>query len=92
MGSIRPCRDHERAAILAIVNAAAEAYRGVIPADRWTDPYMPAEELGEERLLGHEVLHARAEDLPRRRLVAERLEVRAAERPLPDEHLLLHAP
>ena len=34
MGNIRPCRDDERAAILAIVNAAAEAYRGVIPADR----------------------------------------------------------
>jgi GNAT superfamily N-acetyltransferase len=27
------------------VNAAAEAYRGVIPADRWHEPYMPAEEL-----------------------------------------------
>ena len=52
MGSIRPCRDHERAAILAIVNAAAEAYRGVIPADRWTDPYMPAEELDEEIAAG----------------------------------------
>ena len=32
----------ERDAILAIVNAAAEAYRGVIPADRWHEPYMPA--------------------------------------------------
>ncbi len=52
MGSIRPCGDHERAAILAIVNAAAEAYRGVIPADRWTDPYMPAEELDEEIAAG----------------------------------------
>src|SRR4051812_13673713 len=35
MHSIRPCRDDERAAILAIVNAAAEAYRGGIPDDRW---------------------------------------------------------
>ena len=52
MGEIRPCGDHERAAILAIVNAAAEAYRGVIPADRWTDPYMPAEELDEEIAAG----------------------------------------
>ena len=33
--NVRPCRDDERAAILAIVNAAAQAYRGVIPADRW---------------------------------------------------------
>ena len=37
---IRVCRDEERPAILAIVNAAAEAYRGVIPADRWHEPYM----------------------------------------------------
>jgi N-acetylglutamate synthase-like GNAT family acetyltransferase len=42
---IRPCRDDEREAILSIVNAAAEAYRGVIPADRWHEPYMPPEEL-----------------------------------------------
>jgi GNAT superfamily N-acetyltransferase len=48
MTSIRPCRDDERAAILAIVNAAAEAYRGVIPADRWHEPYMPARELDAE--------------------------------------------
>ena len=45
---IRPCRDDERPAILAIVNAAAEAYRGVIPADRWHEPYMPAAELDAE--------------------------------------------
>jgi GNAT superfamily N-acetyltransferase len=48
MASIRPCRDDERAAILAIVNAAAEVYRGVIPADRWHEPYMPAGELDAE--------------------------------------------
>ena len=30
------------------MNAAAEAYRGVIPADRWHEPYMPAEELDAE--------------------------------------------
>jgi len=50
--SIRPCRDDERQAILAIVNAAAEAYRGVIPADRWHDPYMPAAELDAEIAAG----------------------------------------
>ena len=49
---IRPCRDDERPAILAIVNAAAEAYRGVIPADRWHEPYMPAEELDAELAAG----------------------------------------
>jgi len=45
MSSIRPCRDEERTDILAIVNAAAEAYRGVIPADRWREPYMDRPEL-----------------------------------------------
>jgi GNAT superfamily N-acetyltransferase len=45
MASIRACRDHDRAAICQIVNAAAEAYRGVIPADRWHEPYMPLQEL-----------------------------------------------
>src|SRR3712207_447926 len=44
-GAIRPCRDDERPALLAIVNAAAEAYRGVIPADRWHEPYMSGAEL-----------------------------------------------
>ena len=34
--------------ILHVVNDAAEAYRGVIPEDRWKEPYMPAEELREE--------------------------------------------
>jgi GNAT superfamily N-acetyltransferase len=50
--SIRPCRDDERAAILAVVNAAAEAYRSVIPADRWRDPYMPMHELESEIAAG----------------------------------------
>lgn len=52
MGRIRPCRDDEAPAICAIVNAAAEAYRGVIPADRWHDPYMPPRELEEEMAAG----------------------------------------
>jgi len=34
------------------VNAAAEAYRGVIPADRWHEPYMSAEELDAELAAG----------------------------------------
>jgi GNAT superfamily N-acetyltransferase len=46
--NVRQCRDDEREAILAIVNAAAEAYRGVIPADRWHEPYMSSEELAGE--------------------------------------------
>jgi GNAT superfamily N-acetyltransferase len=52
MTSIRPCRDDERPAILAIVNTAAEAYRGVIPADQWHEPYMPATELDSEIAAG----------------------------------------
>jgi GNAT superfamily N-acetyltransferase len=48
MSSIRICRDEESAAILAIVNAAAEAYRGVIPEDRWHEPYMDSAELESE--------------------------------------------
>lgn len=48
MTVIRPCRDDDRPAILTIVNSAAEAYRGVIPADRWHEPYMPPDELDSE--------------------------------------------
>jgi GNAT superfamily N-acetyltransferase len=49
---IRRCRDDEREAMLAIINAAAEAYREVIPADRWHVPYMPQDELDREIAAG----------------------------------------
>jgi len=52
VGVIRPCRDDEWPAVLAIVNAAAEAYRGVIPEDRWHEPYMDAAELDREIAAG----------------------------------------
>jgi GNAT superfamily N-acetyltransferase len=52
MTRLRRCRDDEGPAILAIVNAAAEAYRGVIPADRWREPYMPPAELERELAAG----------------------------------------
>jgi GNAT superfamily N-acetyltransferase len=52
VGEIRRCGDDDRPAILAIVNAAAEAYRGVIPADRWHEPYMRADELDGEIAAG----------------------------------------
>ena len=45
---IRKSVEADSAAMLAIVNAAAQAYRGVIPADRWRDPYMPSDELEKE--------------------------------------------
>jgi GNAT superfamily N-acetyltransferase len=34
--------------IYAIINSAAIAYKGIIPADRWKEPYMPRKELAEE--------------------------------------------
>jgi GNAT superfamily N-acetyltransferase len=52
MSLIRPCRDDERDAILAIINAAAEAYRGVIPPDRWHEPYMEPREIESEIAAG----------------------------------------
>ena len=54
MTSVRRCTEGEREAIFEIVNAAAEAYRGVIPADRWQEPYMPMEELDGEIAAGVE--------------------------------------
>jgi GNAT superfamily N-acetyltransferase len=42
---IRPCEDTEFDTIYEIINDAAQAYRGMIPADRWQEPYMPREEL-----------------------------------------------
>ncbi len=54
MNTVRRCRDDERPLILAIINAAAEAYRGVIPEDCWHDPYMPRDELDAEIAAGVE--------------------------------------
>lgn len=45
---IRRCTPDDFDAILAIINDAAAAYRGVIPADRWHEPYMPREHLAAE--------------------------------------------
>ena len=38
--------------MVTIINDAAKAYRGVIPADRWHDPYMSADELKSEMAAG----------------------------------------
>ena len=48
MELIRRSVEADLPAILAIVNDAALAYRSVIPADRWHEPYMPADELEKE--------------------------------------------
>ncbi|UCG24644.1 MAG: GNAT family N-acetyltransferase, partial [Chloroflexota bacterium] len=45
---IRRCRDDDLEAIYSIINDAAVAYKGVIPQDRWHEPYMTREELLEE--------------------------------------------
>lgn len=45
---IRPCKASEFEVMFEIINDAAQAYRGVIPADRWREPYMPEEELRHE--------------------------------------------
>jgi len=45
---IRPCTDSDFEAIHVIINDAAQAYRGIIPADRWKEPYMSREELRHE--------------------------------------------
>ena len=45
---IRKLTDADFQAILNVVNEAAITYKGKIPADRWKEPYMPAEELREE--------------------------------------------
>jgi GNAT superfamily N-acetyltransferase len=42
---IRRCKKEEFNAIWEIVNDGSQAYRGVIPADRFTEPYMSQEEL-----------------------------------------------
>lgn len=45
---IRLSTETDFASMLAIINDAARAYRGVIPEDRWHDPYMAAHELKAE--------------------------------------------
>jgi GNAT superfamily N-acetyltransferase len=50
--TIRICRDDERDEIFAVINAAAEAYCGVIPADRWHEPYMSRDALDRELTAG----------------------------------------
>lgn len=48
MRQLRPFRDADFDITAEIINAAAEAYRGVIPADLWHEPYMSREHLQRE--------------------------------------------
>ena len=47
-GSIRPCTSADFDSMLAVINAASIAYRGLIPDDCWHEPYMPARDLARE--------------------------------------------
>ncbi len=49
---IRPLQHDEIDPALAIINQAAQKYKGVIPADCWQEPYMPEEELRAEIAAG----------------------------------------
>ena len=53
---IRVCGKIDVAVICTIINDSAQAYRGVIPADRWHEPYMPLDELKREIAAGVEFL------------------------------------
>ena len=45
---IRPCTNADFQTIEAVINEAAEAYRGAIPADCWHEPYMTGSALKAE--------------------------------------------
>jgi N-acetylglutamate synthase-like GNAT family acetyltransferase len=45
---IHRCDDHDFEQISAIINDSAQAYKGIIPADRWTEPYMSRDKLRHE--------------------------------------------
>lgn len=42
---LKKCSPGDLNDIYTIINDAASAYKGIIPADRWHDPYMPMDEL-----------------------------------------------
>jgi N-acetylglutamate synthase-like GNAT family acetyltransferase len=45
---IRRCEERDFELIWAIINDGAQAYKGIIPADRWAEPYMSREKLRHE--------------------------------------------
>jgi N-acetylglutamate synthase-like GNAT family acetyltransferase len=42
---IRRCGERDFVSIFEVINDAARAYRGIIPEDRYHEPYMPEDEL-----------------------------------------------
>jgi GNAT superfamily N-acetyltransferase len=83
VATIRICQRGERDAVLAVVNAAAEAYRGVIPDDRWHEPYMPGDLLDAELAAGVEFWGYEDED--------GQLAGVMGVQPVEDVHLIRHA-
>jgi N-acetylglutamate synthase-like GNAT family acetyltransferase len=45
---IRPCNQEDFEEIWTIIDDRSSAYKGVIPADRWNDPYMTRDKLRQE--------------------------------------------
>jgi GNAT superfamily N-acetyltransferase len=82
MGVLRSCSNSDRANMLAVINLAAERYRGAIPADRWHVPYMPATELAREIASGV-AFHGYFEE--------DRLLGVMGIQPVADVHLIRHA-
>lgn len=50
---ITKCNENDFTEIYEIINDASVAYKGIIPVDRWHEPYMPKEEL--EKQIGEAV-------------------------------------
>jgi len=48
MKMIRKCKESDFDTIFEIINDAAKIYKGIIPQDRWHEPYMPLAELRTE--------------------------------------------
>jgi GNAT superfamily N-acetyltransferase len=48
MNGVTPCENAALPLVAEIINESAMAYKGVIPADRWHEPYMPLSELETE--------------------------------------------
>lgn len=49
---IRACGQDDVPAIHDVINDAAQAYKGIIPPDRWHEPYMPMQHLQSEIAAG----------------------------------------
>ena len=49
---IRRCNERDFEQVWGIVNDGAQAYKGIIPADCWHEPYMPLDELRQQILEG----------------------------------------